>query len=329
MDRTERFYKIDHLLRSRGRVKVREFLDELGVSLATFKRDLEYLRSRMNAPIVWDRALESYRLEESPGGSGPAYELPGLWFSPSEARALLTLEHLVQGLEPALLGPQVEPLKARLAALLSTGDHSLAEVRQRIRVLPSAARRHAPKHFEAVASAVLERRRLAITYWNRTRDEETRREVSPQRLVHYRDNWYLDAWDHLRGALRTFALDAMREVALSEGRARDVSEAELDATLASGYGIFAGRKVHWARLRFTPAAARYVAQEEWHPRQRSRWDKDGRYVLEVPYSSDRELLMEVLRHGAEVEVLGPPQLREAVRARARALAGIYGSKASP
>jgi predicted DNA-binding transcriptional regulator YafY len=280
----------------------------------------------MNAPIVWDRALESYRLQKSTGGSGPAYELPGLWFSPSEARALLTLEHLVQGLEPALLGPQVEPLKARLAALLSTGDHSLAEVRQRIRVLPSAARRHAPKHFEAVASAVLERRRLVLTYWNRTRDEETRREISPQRLVHYRDNWYLDAWDHGRGALRTFALDAMRGVAVAEGRARDVSEAELDATLASGYGIFAGRKVRWARLRFTPAAARYVAQEEWHPRQRSRWDPDGGYVLEVPYSSDRELVREVLRHGAEVEVLGPPELYRALRERVQALARLYERK---
>ena len=316
MDRTERFYKIDQMLQSRGRVKVGEFLGELGVSLATFKRDLEYMRSRLNAPIVWDRELESYRFEEGRGGKGPRYELPGLWFSPSEALAILTLEHLVEGLEPGLLGAHVKPLKARLAALLSTGDRSLDEVRRRIRVIPFGARRHEPKHFELIAAAVLGRQRLALTYWNRTRDETTEREVSPQRLVHYRNNWYLDAWDHLRNDLRSFALDAMRGVSMVAGKAKDVPEAELDAVLTTGYGIFGGRKVQWASLRFTPERARYVALEEWHPKQRARWEKDGSYVLDLPFSSDKELAMDILRLAPDVEVLAPASLRSEVRERA-------------
>jgi predicted DNA-binding transcriptional regulator YafY len=323
MDRTERFYKIDHLLQSRGRVKVGEFLDELGVSLATFKRDLEYMRSRLNAPIVWDRDLEAYRFEEGRGGRGPKYELPGLWFSPSEALALLTLEHLVEGLEPGLLGAHVKPLKARLAALLSTGDHPLDEVRKRIRVIPFGARRHEARHFELIASAVLGRQRLELKYWNRTKDETTEREVSPQRLVHYRNNWYLDAYDHLRDDLRTFALDAVRAVEMVPRKARDVPDAELDAVLASGYGIFSGRKVQWASLRFTPAAARYVATEEWHPRQVAAWQRDGSYLLKVPYSSPQELLGEVRKHGAEVVVLEPAELRDAVRASLAAALARY------
>jgi predicted DNA-binding transcriptional regulator YafY len=325
MDRTERFYKIDQMLQSRGRVQVGEFLAELGVSLATFKRDLEYMRSRLNAPIVWDRDEEAYRFEERPAGKGPKYELPGLWFSPSEAQALLTLEHLVESLEPALLGAHVKPLKARLAALLSAGDHSLDEVRKRIRVIPFGARRHEPKHFELIASAVLGRHRLALTYWNRTKDEVTEREVSPQRLVHYRNNWYLDAWDHLRSGLRTFALDAARAVQMVDGKVRDVPDAELDAVLASGYGIFSGKKVQWATLRFTPAAARYVSLEEWHPKQRSRWEKDGSYMLEIPFTSERELQMDVLRMGADVEVLSPQSLRNEIRQRIESMASRYKS----
>jgi predicted DNA-binding transcriptional regulator YafY len=317
MDRTERFYKIDHMLQSRGRVKVREFLDELGISLATFKRDLEYMRSRLNAPIVWDRDLEAYRFEER-AGKGPKYELPGLWFSPSEALAILTLEHLVEGLEPGLLGAHVKPLKARLAALLSTGDHSLDEVRKRIRVIAFGARRHEPKHFEVIAAAVLGRQRLKLTYWNRTKDETTEREVSPQRLVHYRNNWYLDAWDPMRNDLRSFALDAMREVSMAPGKAKDVPDAELDEVLASGYGIFGGRKVQWATLRFTPERARYVSLEEWHPKQRARREKDGSYILEVPFSSEKELAMDILRLAPDVEVIGPPSLRAEVRDRASA-----------
>jgi predicted DNA-binding transcriptional regulator YafY len=323
MDRTERFYKIDHMLQSRGRVKAGEFLAELGVSLATFKRDLEYMRSRLNAPIVWDRGGEAYRFEEGHAGKGPKYELPGLWFTPSEAQALLTLEHLVESLAPALLGPHVNPLKARLAALLSTGDRSVEEVRKRIRVIPFGARRHEPRHFELIASAVLGRKRLHLAYLNRMRGDVTGREVSPQRLVHYRDNWYLDAWCHLRNALRSFALDAMREVSMLPGKAKEVPDARLDATLASGYGIFSGKDVQWATLRFTPERARYVSLEEWHPKQRARWEKDGSYILDVPYSSEKELAMDILRLAPDVEVMKPASLRAEIHGRAGRMAARH------
>ena len=323
VDRTERFYKIDQLLQTRRPVvPVRVFLDELGISLATFKRDLEYMRERLNAPIVWDRDMNGYRFEEQ-RAKGPKYELPGLWFNPQEAMALLTMEHLIEELEPSLLGPHLAPLRTRLTALLSSGDHDADEVRHRIRVIPFGQRKHEPRHFSLLASAVLTRQRLKLDYYNRTRDEATVREVSPQRLVYYRANWYLDAWCHLRNDLRSFALDAIREAELVASKAKDVADAELDEVLASGYGIFSGKKVQWAVLRFSAARARYVAREEWHPKQRARWEKDGRYVLEVPFSSDKELAMDILKHGAEVEVLEPKTLRATVASMAQELARLY------
>jgi predicted DNA-binding transcriptional regulator YafY len=322
MDRTERFYKIDQLLQSRRPVPVREFLNELGISLATFKRDLEYLRERLHAPIVWDRDAQGYRFEEQ-AASGPRYELPGLWFSPQEAQALITMQHMIESLEPSLLGPHLQPLKTRLGALLTAGDHSAEEVRKRIRVLPFGARRHEPKHFSLVAAAVLGRRRLKLGYWNRAKDETTEREVSPQRLVYYRNNWYLDAWCHLRKDIRSFSLDAMKAVEMVAPKARDVPEAELDEVLASGYGIFSGRKVQWATLRFTPERARYVALEEWHPKQRARWEKDGSYVLDVPFTSSPELLKDILAHGADVEVTAPAELRAEVKQRLESARARY------
>ncbi len=322
MDRSERFYKIDHLIRERGIVPVNDFLRELEVSLATFKRDIEYMRSRHYAPITWDREQGGYRFEQ-PDSAAPKYELPGLWFSPTEAQALLTMEHLLESLEPSILGAHVKPLKARLSALLSAGDHSADEVRKRIRVIPFGARRHEPKHFQLVASAVLGRQRLKLTYWNRSRDEVTEREVSPQRLVHYRNNWYLDGWCHLRNDIRSFALDAVRDVSMVPGKVKDVAESELDAVLASGYGIFSGKKVQWATLRFTPERARYVTLEEWHPKQRARREADGAYILEVPFSSEPELMMDILKFGPDVEVLAPASLRKAVEEKIEATAARY------
>lgn len=324
MDRTERFYKIDHLLQAGqpGAVPIAVFLKELDVSLATFKRDLEYMRDRLHAPIVWDRDANGYRFEGTPA-TGPRYELPGLWFSPTEAQALLTLEHLIEGLEPSLLGAHLKPLKARLTALLSTGDHSAEEVRRRIRVIPFGSRKHEPKHFSLVASALLSRQRLRIEYFNRTRNETTTREVSPQRLVYYRANWYLDTWDHLRNDLRSFSLDAVRSAELVDTKAKEVPDAQLDEVFAAGYGIFSGAKVQWATLRFTPARARYVSQEEWHPKQRAKFLPDGSYQLEVPYSSEKELAMDILKHGAEVEVVGPKTLRDDIAKRLRDAAALY------
>jgi predicted DNA-binding transcriptional regulator YafY len=324
VDRTERFYKIDQLLQSRrpGVVPISTFLEELDVSLATFKRDLEYMRDRLFAPIVWDREQNGYRFEAKDAVEGHAYQLPGLWFSPTEAQALLTLEHLIETLEPSLLGPHLEPLKVRLAALLSAGDRSAEQVRRRIRVIPLGARRHEPKHFALIASAVLGRNRLKITYYNRTRDEETERQVSPQRLVYYRANWYLDGWCHLRNDIRSFALDAMRDAGMVAGKVKDVSDADLDEVLAAGYGIFSGKKVQWATLRFTPERARYVALEEWHSKQRARWEKDGAYVMDLPYSSEGELVMDILRFGPDVEVLSPPSLRASIRDRVAAMAKL-------
>ena len=82
MDRTERFYQIDQMLQSGRPVPIERFLDTLAVSRATFKRDLEYMRDRLNAPIEWDRFEGGYRYAEPAGG--PAFALPGLWFNDRE-----------------------------------------------------------------------------------------------------------------------------------------------------------------------------------------------------------------------------------------------------
>jgi predicted DNA-binding transcriptional regulator YafY len=309
MDRLERFYKIDRLLKERKLVSFAAFEKELGMSRASVKRDLEYMRSRFNAPIEYDRDANGYRFGAP--RSGPRYELPGLWFNASEVLALLTTLRMLGDLQPGMLEGQIAPLRERLRSILGSGDHSWQEVEKRIRIFQPERRAGEAQHFGTIAAAVLKRSRLWIRHYNRKEDRETEREVSPQRLVHYRDNWYLDAWCHLRTDLRSFAVDAIRDAVLRDGKAKEIASAELDAHLGAGYGIFAGRDVQWATLKFTPEAARWVSAQQWHPQQRVRVEKDG-YFLEVPYSDDRELLMEILKYGSDVEVLSPKSLRERV-----------------
>ena len=121
VDRLERFYKIDQLLRGRNGVSFSALSSSLGISKATLKRDLEYMRSRFNAPIEYDREANGYRFGAP--RTGPRYELPGLWFSAGEAYALLSMHTLLAELHPGLLEPHVGPLQQRLRGNDLGGAH--------------------------------------------------------------------------------------------------------------------------------------------------------------------------------------------------------------
>lgn len=322
MHDAERIHRIDQLLHERQVVPLSEMLKALGVSRATFKRDLAYLRDRFNAPIEYDRERGGYRFAEQ--GPGPRYALPGLWFSEAEVAALLTMSQLLEELDSNLLTPHIRPLMARIDTILGDGKVGSAELRRRIRITRAGTRPPANQWFPGIGLALLRRKRLYIRYYGRARDDVTDRAVSPQRLVHYRGNWYLDAWCHLRDGLRSFALDGIRSMQTLEQPATECTDAELDAFFSAGYGIFSGADVRWARLRFSAERSRWVAAEHWHSQQRGDFDEMGRYVLEVPYSDPRELLGELLRHGSSVEVLDPPEIREMLRAELRAALTLSG-----
>ena len=322
MDRTERFHIIDQMLTRQKVVTRAQFLDTLEVSPATFKRDLEYLRDRLAAPIIWDRERFGYTYDYSEPGS-EQYQLPGLWFNTSEIHALLSMDTLLENLQPGVLTNHIKPLRSRIRMLLDDGDHSVDEIAKRIRILPAAAKTYNSEYFQLISQALLTRKCLSMVYYNRSDDSQTSREISPQRLIYYRDNWYLDSWCHLRRALRSFSVDAILKLEVGQEAATDIDEAILDRELESGYGIFSGVETREAVLRFSPRLARWVSRERWHPQQKGEYDESGFYLLRIPYSQDTELIMDILRHGADVEVLQPKSLRQKVIDRIEEMRDLY------
>jgi predicted DNA-binding transcriptional regulator YafY len=309
----ERMTKIVRFIRRRGSISMAFLMRELEVSEASVKRDLEFLRDRMGCPLEWDRSKRGYVIRDELAGGG-RFELPGIWFDSSEVFALLTMLHLVEGVQPGLLEEHVGPLKARLRTMLAAGTKSARPLESKLRLIHFAPRKVEPKHFHDIVGALMENRQLELTYWNRDRREQTQRIISPQKLVHYRENWILDAWCHLRKGLRYFALEAIEQVRVVDEPAIEVDEQELAEHFQAGYGIFAGPARHRARLKFTAERAQWVSKETWHHDQTSVTETDGTYILEVPYSNDQELVMDLLRHSPEVEVLDPPELRAKLHA---------------
>jgi predicted DNA-binding transcriptional regulator YafY len=322
MDRTERFYKIELLIRNRGGVSFKTLREALEVSPATLKRDLQYLRDRLDAPIVYDRGDDVYRFAPDAATRSATHELPGVWFSEPEIHALLTMHQLIAGLDAdGVLGRHLQPLLDKLDGMLGADAAEVRQMMQRVRILGATARPVPSRYFELVGSALLKRRRIRMRYLTRSRGTTAERAVSPLRLVHYRGTWYLDAWCHQADALRRFALDAIEEAEVLEQPAKVVAIKTVESDLDGTYGIFSGKAARRATLVFDAGVAPWVSREVWHADQRGRTLDDGRYELQLPYADDTELAMDVLRYGEQVEVVAPATLREAIRARlGRALA---------
>ncbi len=296
-------------------------MTELECSRSTLHRAICHLRDSLGAPVS-NEPGRGYFYDRKAG----KFELPGLWFRADELEALLVMDQLIENVQPGVLHGQIDPLRDKIKELLDHGVRGCESFpTHRIRILRSHARQVAPAKFVPAASAVVERRRLAFAYAGRVRGETTRRTASPQRLVYYRDQWYLDVWDEGRDGLRTFSIDRMADIEVLARGAREIGEDELDALLTAGYGLFAGPAKHTARLRFTAERARWVADETWHPDQTGHFLPDGRYELTVPYADARELVGEILRHGPDVEVVAPASLINLVRDRLERAAGRYSA----
>lgn len=309
----ERITKIIRFIRQRGSASMSFLKEELEVSEATLKRDFAFLQDRLGCPLEWDRTKRGWVIRDELAAGG-RFELPGVWFDSSEVVALLTMLHLVEGVQPGLLEDHVAPLKLRLRSMLAEGTMSTRPIENKIRLIHFAPRKVEPKHFQQVASGLLEGKRLHLEYWNRDRKESTKRIISPQQLVHYRENWFLDAWCHSRNALRSFSLDAIQSVSVLDESSIEISSKEMEDHFRSGYGIFAGPATKRAQLKFTPERAQWISKETWHHNQTNAYAEDGSYLLEVPYSNDQELIMDLLRHSPEVEVVAPPELRQKLHA---------------
>jgi len=307
MDRYERINTLHRLLRvARHPVSLQKLMDELHCSRATVYRDIAFLRDALGAPVETTDEPPGFRYASD---EAERFELPGLWLNSEELHALLAAHQLLARTGHGLLDDALEPIRSRIDALLSEQTGGKRFPVERIRVVTSGTRSLDEAAFRLVASSVLERRKLRFDYKARSTEKSTRRMVSPQRLTHYRNNWYLDAFDHDRNALRSFSLDRLASPVLLEETAQDMPDAELDQHLASSYGIFSGAPKHWAKIVFSEHAARWAAEERWHSQQQGERLADGRFELRIPYSNSRELLMDVLRYGPDATIVEPASLR--------------------
>ena len=322
MSKVERLYHLHNILNQRRTpISRHDLMERLECSQATLYRLIAELRDFLGAPIEQDDETRGFYYDRS---YEQPFDLPGIWISPGELQALLTARQVLGNVQPGLLEGELKSLQGRITSLLQKKGVEPESGESRIHIQNVAGRAVPARMFQDVLGALVQRTRLRIRYHGRRRDAESERVISPQRLTQHRNSWYLDAWCHEAEGLRSFALERIREQELLDEAARDVPAEELAAHFDRSYGIFSGPPEHVAKLRFSPEMARWVSEENWHPDQQGAFEADGSWLLEVPFSGARELIMDIMRYGAEVEVLAPDFLRDAVADEARRTAQIYG-----
>ena len=308
MSRREKIYHLHDILRQRRTPVSRQHLmEELGCSQATLYRLIAELRDVLGAPLEQDPETRHFFYDRSLAGN---FELPGLWISPEELQALLMARQILANVQPGLLQEELDNLQQRMSQLIDAEGLDFSAHPERIHIRHDAGRPVPGRLFEDLLRALFSGRRLAIRYHGRRRDEVSEREVSPQRLTSYRDRWYLDAWCHGAEGLRSFAVERILDVELLDEHSETISAEELHGHFDEAYGIFSGPAEHRARIRFSAEAARWAAEEQWHPDQETSFRGDGTMELALPFGSSRELVMDILRYGSDAEVLAPEFLRE-------------------
>jgi len=321
MDKFDRSQHIYRLLRNnKYPVSLAKLAEQLECDERTVIRNIHTMQN-YGAPIEYNRKLRGWHYADDETNR---FELPGIWLTADELQSLSLLINILDDFGPTSLKKELGPIEREINKLLSARGIQPNAFRKLIKILPISHKQLPNRSFQQISEALLKEKQLDISYESYNH-KKTERRITPQALIHYRENWYLDAWCHLRNDLRTFSVARINQITPNKKRGKKITEEQRQAHFAESYGIFSGQPKHIATLRFLPQIAREIAQQQWHPKQAGEWDGDD-YLLSIPYADDRELIQDILRHSPNVFVEKPAALRKKVQAKLQAALGLFVGK---
>ncbi|MEV4289630.1 YafY family protein [Nonomuraea bangladeshensis] len=324
MVRASRLLSLLLLLQTRGRMTAPELAAELEVSVRTVYRDVEAL-SAAGVPVYADRGpAGGYQLLD-----GYRTRLNGL--TAEEASSLFLA---------GLPGPAAE---LGLADVAATAELKL------LAALPPEPRSHASRmrerflldvpswyrsgddvpHLGEVAEAVWDQRPIHITY-RRWGQKEVDRVVHPYGLVLKGGSWYLVAAPP-GGPPRTYRVARVLTLETLPGRFQRPEGFELAAFWA-GYAKEFRERMYTAEcvVKLAPGRGELLAYTlgrdvvETALAAAGEPDPEGWLTLTLPIESITHARWLLLRMGADVEVLEPPELRALMREAVAELHKLYG-----
>lgn len=324
--RASRLLSLLLLLQTRGRMSAQALADEFEVSIRTIYRDIDDL-SAAGVPVYADRGrnggfqlLDGYRTR-----------LTGL--TPMEAEALL-LSGLPGPAAQLGLGEARAAAQLKLLAALPSERRGGAQrVASRFHLDPLGWYQQAERAelVPQLAHAVWNELRIGVRYesWKAIVD----RELEPLGLVLKAGLWYLVA--RAAGKPRTYRVSNILKLDVTDERFTHPPRFDLAAYWEAWSKDFEARLYRGrAVLRLSPLGVQRLRAlappvGEMAARTAARPDKQNWVRVEIPIESVNHAVTDVLRLGAEAEVLAPPELRQKLMDNTAALSALYARDVTP
>jgi len=317
----ERFLWFHNEVKSEKYPNSRVLAEKFELSQKTAQRDIEFIRDRLRAPLVYVADKRGYAYEEK------AYELPGIWITGEELAALFIASRLASTIPDKRLKSSFKSFLQQVVSFCTLDTpFSLDELSERISVKNIEYARVDEATFQMVVDALFYKKALEIYYYSPHKDETTQRVIFPLHLLQYMGSWHVISHCALRGDLRDFALSRIRSINPSPDSLNpDFSPDSIKEYIRKNFGLLSKDISIEVCLKFSPDIVPYVSEQIWHSEQKQSPHSDGSLCLSFSVADLREVKREVLKYGSQVEVLSPAALREEVKEEIQKMGRIYSS----
>jgi predicted DNA-binding transcriptional regulator YafY len=314
----ERMLRIHDELRRGAFINCTKLVAALGVCRKTVLRDIAFMRDRLDLPIEYDSGIQAYRYTH------PVTSFPTVHVTEGELMALLVAQRALEQYRGTPFHRSLEIAFEKLTGgLRDRISFSPADELRAVSFKNIGLGKTDLAIFNALSGAVLRQEEVEFDYRKPGESARSHRRVQPYHLAHRENLWYLIAFDVERGALRTFALPRIGGVTVLKQKFAKPADFTPETFFANALGVLGGRGDHQVVIRFSAEAADRVREREWHESQELRERPDGTVELRLRLGALPEVERWVLGWGAAAEVIGPPELRQRLRAVAADLVRTY------
>lgn len=313
----ERFLWFDQQAKAKKYPNATKLAGKFEVSSKTAQRDIEFMRDRLNCPLVYDQSEKGYYYEDD------TFSLPSLYISSEELSALLIARNMLQGISASYVRDELSLLTDKITSILKRHIVEEAIIDDAVSIQQVAYVPPPEGIFKAVLEGCLRRKRVEFSYCSPVSNQKTVRKVDPYHLFNYMGTWHLVGYCHLRKGLRDFNLARIKDIAVLTDLFTPRDNFSSQRYFNSAFGLYKGEVSSEVTIRFTPEKAKWIQDQVWHREQKKQVLPDGSMELSFPVADFSEITMEILKHGSGVKVIRPASLRARIRQEAEKIISLY------
>jgi len=305
----ERFFWFHNEIKNGKFPNTKTLAEKFETTRKTAQRDIEFMRDRMHAPLVYISAKRGYSYRDN------TYDLPGFWLGEEALTSLLLAYRLASAVPDVTIKESLRSfLEDLLAKISRSGTLSIKDLNSKISVRNIEYYKTSEKIYHAMLEALLAAKPVQIEYHSPHNSQTTVRNILPLHLLHYMGTWHVIAHCTLKNQLRDFVLSRINKIEPCPIKilSRSTSE-QVRQYIRRTFGIFHGKETKEVCLCFSKDVSLWIAEQIWHPAQTTFLKKDGRLCLTLPVSDFREIKREILKYGSQVEVISPKALRAEIK----------------